>query len=110
MAEEVKRTLTTEELVKLEEQYWSLTQTLHQYEAGMKSEGFKLFTPEKRDETKKQFKFMKFALNETVMVLIMFKFLKDDMAKDASGNRFITLNTKFRIMEYNRVKSRKYSN
>lgn len=110
MAEETKKTLTTEELVKLEEQYWSLTQTLHQYEAGMKSDGFKLFSPSRRDETKKQFKFMKFSLNETVKVLIMFQFLKDDMAKDASGNKFIDLNTKFRIMEYQRVKSRKYKN
>lgn len=108
--EEVKKTLSQEELMKLEEQYWSLTQTLQQYEAGMKSSGFKLFTPMQASKTRHDFEFMKFSINETINVLILFGFLKDDMAKDASGNKFINLKTKFAIMSYQRMKNRKYRN
>lgn len=99
-----KKRLTQEELEKLEKQYYPLSETLLQWDAGMHTKDFKTSSPKIQEDTKKQFAFMKFALNETIEVLMMHNALNPEMADHASRNKFVKLNIKFNILKYTRRK------
>lgn len=104
--EKTKR-LSDGELAKLDDQYWSLTDTLVQYDHGMRSPQFRRFPKDQQETTRKQFEFMKYALNESIKVLIIHDFLSKVTAEHASGNRYVTLKTKWQILSYTKMKARK---
>ena len=105
--QDTQKRLSDEELDKLDTQYWNLTDTLVQYDHGMRSPEFKRFPKEQQETTRKQFEFMKYALNESVNVLILHDYLKPETAKHASGNRYVTLKTKWKILSYTKMKARR---
>lgn len=99
-----KKRLSQEELEKLEGQYYPLTDTLTEWENGMKTKAFKSSPSKIQEDTKKQFAFMKYSLNETLEVLMMHDALNPGMADHASCNKFVKLNTKFNLLKYSRRK------
>lgn len=99
--------LSDDELAKLDDQYWSLTDTLVQYDHGMRSPQFRRFPKDQQETTRKQFEFMKYALNESIRVLIIHDFLSKVTAEHASGNRYVTLKTKWQILTYTKMKARR---
>lgn len=101
------RRLSDEELDALDTQYWNLTDTLVSYDHGMRSPEFRRFPKDQQETTRKQFEFMKYALNESIMVLIIHDYLSDSTAKHASGNRYVTLKTKWKILSYTKMKARR---
>lgn len=100
----MEKRLTKEELEAIEKQCFSLTDTLFQYELGMKGKDFKSWPQEKRFQIKRQFEFFKFSLNEGIKTLIMHGQLSKKLSDHASGNKFVTLNTKFEILKFNKRK------
>lgn len=105
--QQATRRLSVEELDKLDDQYWSLTDTLVQYDHGMRSSDFKRWPADQKEKTRQQYEFMKYALNEGIRVLIIHDSLKPETAKHASGNRYVTLKTKWSIMSYTKMKQRR---
>lgn len=99
-----KKRLTQEELQKIDKQCCSLMQTLFQYEIGMKGKDFKKWPQKKQVQIKKQFEFFKFSLNEGVKTLIMHHALTDELSEKVSGCKYVSLNTKFEILKYNKRK------
>lgn len=104
--EKTKR-LSDGELAKLDDQYWSLTDTLVQYDHGMRSPQFRRFPKDQQETTRRQFEFMKYALNESIRVLIIHDYLSNLTAEHASGNRYVTLKTKWQILSYTKMKARR---
>lgn len=100
-----KRPLTPEELDQLEQQYYELTEELRSYRNGMRDRDYKAkFPKQEREHIKRQYKFLKNALNEGLGVLIDHEHLSVKTCIDVIGNPFCTLRTKWNVSKYMRTK------
>lgn len=95
-----KQKLNNEELEKLTLQYHSITIDLEIYRVNMKGRKYrKSYSAAERDKHKKQYRFLKLALNETVMVLILHDYADFDLLTRSLRNRFLTFRTKWIVFK-----------
>lgn len=97
----MEKRLTNEQLDALDQQYGELTKELYTYRDGMCDKDYKAKFPKKqRDQIKRQFDFLKMALNEGLDVLMLHNHLKVGTGVDAIGNPFVKFKTKIRILRH----------
>lgn len=95
-----KPKLNEDELVRITCQYHYLTDDLEIYRKNMRGIKYRRSYPAaEREKHKKQYKFLRFSLNETVMVLILHNHAGLDLLSDAMKNRFLTFRTKWIVLK-----------
>lgn len=99
--------LTKEHLEQLKTQYYSLSDELDIYRKNMKCRKYiNTYPKSEREKHLQQYKFLKFAINETISALIDHGYADNKILKSALFNRFLKFKTRFKAavnLYYNKL-------
>lgn len=92
--------IPAEELVKLKNQYYTLTETIQSYKDGMRERSYKKnFPAPERAKIAQQLAFFRYSIGETVKLLISHGEFDNDMLKHAVKNRSLSLSTRWMCLK-----------
>ena len=97
--EEKHLELSKEQVSELKQQYWDITADLKKYRRLFWQRRFWRAPDKVRKDTKRQYKFMKFSINELILTLCFTDNMDGQLAASAILNRFVTWKTRYIIIQ-----------